>query len=317
MNDERPLNIVFMGTPEFAVPCLKALAGSGNTVSLVVTAPDRPRDRGHKLSPTPVGEAARSLGIAVIAPDQIRDNEGFIKELAGAAPDLIVVAAYGKILPKKILGIPPLGCVNLHASLLPKYRGAAPVHRAIEAGETFTGVSLMYMSEGLDEGDVAASASIRIDGMNSGQLTEALAEMGAKLLLDNIRGIAQGTLHRVPQDHSSSTYAPPVRREEGHIDFARDTAEVLRKIRAMNPSPGAYCYLGDDRMGIIEASESCANGSGSAVGEIVCVSGQGITVKTGGGGSILIEVIRMPGKRPMAVADYLRGNKIVTGTVLT
>ena len=312
------LRIVFMGTPDFAVPSLKALATSEHDVVLVVCQPDKSSGRGQKSGLTPVKKTAESLNIPVLQPERIKDNRDFSEALTELMPDLIVVAAYGKILPENILGIPSLGCINIHASLLPKYRGAAPVHRAIEAGEKLTGVSLMCMTEGLDEGDVLATRAIEIGNKNSGELTELLAVLGAEMLLDSLPGIAAGTLHRIKQDNSSSTYAPPVKKEEGHVVFTADAEVVLRKIRAMNPKPGAYAFLGEQRIRLIEAVAGKDAGNKQAgdipeQGSIIDLSEDGIKVSAGIGTEVLITKIQMPGKKAVAVADYLRGNKIDKG----
>jgi len=302
-----------MGTPEFAVPALNALCGSVHDVALVVTAPDRPRNRGHKLTPTPVKVTAVQMGIPVIQPDNVKNDKAFFDAISTAAPDLIIVVAYGKILPVEILDIPQYGCVNIHASLLPKYRGAAPIHRAVEAGEESTGITLMYMSEGMDEGDIIATKSLDVRGMNSGRVTELLSHSGADLLMKTLPAIAAGTAHRIPQEKASSSYAPPVTKEDGKIDFTADQMTIVRKIRAMTPSPGAYCFINDNKMRVIEAIEKQADETTSgrlSPGDIIAISNDGIAVKTGGDGSVLITSIQMPGKKQTPVADYLRGNTI-------
>jgi methionyl-tRNA formyltransferase len=303
-----PMKIVYMGTPDFAVPALTLLFESGFEIPYVVTQPDRPRGRGHKLAPSPVKRRALELGLAVLQPETLRGNEAFADALRSAAPDLIVVAAYGKILPKEVLEITPLGCVNIHASLLPKYRGAAPIHRAIEAGEQETGVTLMYMSEGLDEGDMIAGSRISIGSLNTGQVTAQLAQTGAALLLSRLDEIAGGSVHPIPQDHASATYAHPVAKEEGHIDFSASADDVVRKVRAMNPQPGAYANLGGDKVRIIEAeAETEASGGPAGVpGTITATVPDGVSVHTGDG-QVLFTVIQMPGKKPVKVKDYLRG----------
>jgi methionyl-tRNA formyltransferase len=311
-----PVRIVYMGTPAFAVPALTRLYEAGYDIVYVVTQPDRPRGRGHKLLPSPVKAKALELGLDVLEPVTIRGNDDFIGALREAAPDLIVVAAYGKILTKEVLDIPPLGCVNIHASLLPKYRGAAPVHRAIEAGEQETGITLMYMSEGLDEGDMIASSKLTIGGQNSGQITERLAAIGADLLIAGMDEIITGEAHRTPQDNGSSTYAHPVMKGEGHIDFSAPADAVVRKVRAMTPSPGAFAYLGADKVKIIEAEVADGYPGAGQVGEAGAddapgtVAGgktDGVLVNTGEG-MIVIKIIQMPGKKPVIVKDYLRGN---------
>ncbi|MDR1042810.1 MAG: methionyl-tRNA formyltransferase [Clostridiales Family XIII bacterium] len=313
---DSPLRVMYMGTPDFAVPALDALHGSpGVSIVCVVTRPDRPRGRGHKTVSTPVKARAESLGLPVVQPESLDQGGEWGAALDQARPDLIVVCAYGKILPKDSLDFPRLGCVNIHASLLPGYRGSAPVHRAVEAGESESGVTLMYMSEGMDEGDMIASRSMPIAGMNSGEATEALAGLGAGLLLDELPAIAGETARREPQNGDEATYAPPVRREEGHIDFTRTQEAVVRKVLAMTPSPGAYTFLGGDKIKVWEArvSGDAANAPAESgeprPGRVVCTRGI-ITVDTGRGGAVEIVRLQSPGGKPMGAADWLRGHSI-------
>jgi methionyl-tRNA formyltransferase len=307
-----------MGTPDFAVPALDALRESGVDLVCVVTRPDRPRGRGHKTVSTPVKARAESLGLPVIQPESLARDGEWGAALAKARPDLIVVCAYGKILPKDTLDFPKLGCVNIHASLLPKYRGSAPVHRAVEAGESESGVTLMYMSEGMDEGDMIASRSIPIAGMNSGEATEALAELGAGLLLDELPAIVGETARREPQDGGEATYAPPVRREEGHIDFTRAPEAVVRKVLAMTPSPGAYAFLGGDKIKVWEArvpgeaADVSATRDERLPGEVTRANGV-VTVAAGQRGVVDIMRLQSPGGKQMSAADWLRGHSIGAG----
>jgi methionyl-tRNA formyltransferase len=230
---------------------------------------------------------------------------------------LIVVCAYGKILPKETLGVPRLGCVNIHASLLPKYRGAAPVHRAVEAGEIESGVTLIYMSEGMDEGDIIASRSISIKGMTSGEATGSLAQLGAELLSDELSTIIGGTARRVPQDDAEATYAPPVLREEGSIDFSGAPDGIVRKILAMTPSPGAYAFLGVEKIKVIGACASLDTFGNKAPrpGEVVSVSGGVIRIASGKGGSVEITRLQSPGGKPMSSAEWLRGHALEPGAL--
>jgi methionyl-tRNA formyltransferase len=305
-----------MGTPDFAVPALNALADDGNDLVLVVTQPDRPSGRGHHLTPTPVKKTAIGRGLPVVSPDRIKENDDLIAMFRALKPDLIVVAAYGKILPKTILDIPPRGCVNIHASLLPKYRGAAPIHRAVEAGESVTGVTLMYMSEGMDEGDIIAQKSVNVEGLNTGQVFDLLADLGAALLLENLEQIKDGTAPRIPQTAGAATYAAMIRKEEAHIDFSLSADAVVNRIRAMNPSPGAFAYLDGAAVKLREAH----TGAGSDVtalheapGTVTAVSTAGIEIISGAG-SVILDVIQLPGKKPMRIRDFLLGNKLEIGT---
>jgi methionyl-tRNA formyltransferase len=305
---------MYMGTPDFAVPALDALCGSGHVIVCVVTQPDRPRGRGHRVSPSPVKARASELGLKVLQPESVRDSAEWDAALAEARPDLIVVCAYGRILPEDTLSFPRLGCVNIHASLLPKYRGAAPVHRAIEAGESESGVTLMHMSKRMDEGDMIASRSVPIRGMNSGEALEVLAKLGAGLLTDELPSLVSGTARREPQDDAMATYAPPVRREEGHVDFAAAPGAIIRKILAMTPSPGAYAFLGEEKIKILEARVLPEDRGGQRPGEVTDTDGGVIAVAAGGGGSVGIVRMQSSGGRPVNAADWLRGHSIEPGS---
>ncbi|MDR2157110.1 MAG: methionyl-tRNA formyltransferase [Clostridiales Family XIII bacterium] len=309
---EPRVKIVYMGTPDFATPALVALNRAGWTVALAVTQPDRRSGRGRHVAFTPVKRCASALGIPVAQPDRIKGNAEFVNRMIDIAPDLIVVAAYGKILPREILEIPSMGCVNIHASLLPKYRGAAPIHRAVEAGERVTGVTLMYMAEDLDAGDVIASAAVDITGMNTGRVHDLLASLGADLLMDTLPAIIAGTAIGKPQDHAAATYASMVRKEEGHIDFAESADAVERKIRAMNPFPGAYAFLGGTRIKIMAAH--VGTGGFSAPGTVLEASGAGIAVSAKDG-VVVLDVLQAPGKKPLAASEYLKGACIDTTDV--
>lgn len=328
-----------MGSSDFAAPALRALTQHpGVQIPLVITQPDRPRDRGKKLLPTPVKQFAESAGIPVMTPERLSDQT-VLETLRKTAPDLIVVASYGKILPKSILEVPGCGCVNIHASLLPKYRGAAPIRWAIAAGEPETGVTLIYMGEGLDDGDMIAQRRVPISSfVNAGasvylkhelspetRLTRVLAEAGAELLLEMLPRIADGTAPRIPQDEALATYTRKIAKEDAHIDFSQSEREVLRRIRIANPNPGAYAMIGDCRVKIVSAripggeelrgamSESLpGTEAGAEAGTVLSVSPQGVFVQTGDG-VLVIDAIGMPGKKPMLVADYLRGNAFPKG----
>jgi methionyl-tRNA formyltransferase len=312
---------MYMGTPEFAVPALDVLHGSNLGSVFVVTRPDRPRGRGHRLAPSPVKTRAGELGLPVFEPESLRIGEEWKTILAQTRPDLIVVCAYGKILPKGTLETPRFGCINIHASLLPKYRGAAPIHRAVESGDGRSGVSLMYMSEGMDEGDVIASRAVSIEGMSSGEVTEVLAKLGADMLSDELPAVMNGAARREPQDDAEATYAPPVRREEGRIDFSRTPFEIERKVLAMTPSPGAYAFLGGEKIKLweVRASECAAHALSkrgvARPGEVVRTDGGVIEVAAGLSGAVEIMKIQSPGGKPMAAADWLRGHSVERGAM--
>ena len=307
------IKIVYMGSAEFAVPALDALYKAGYEISAVVTQPDRARGRGGHVHPTPVGIYAEKAGLPLLKPDSVKENNEFTEALREAGPDLIVVAAYGKILPKLLLEIPPLGCVNIHASLLPEYRGAAPVQREILDGKRETGVTLMYVSEELDAGDIICAAKVDASGMNAGELTDVLAKLGAELLLEELPLIAEGTAPRIPQDAAKATYAEKIDKSEGCLRFEQTAGEVVLRVRAMTPAPGAYLMKDGERIGItcarvldpdeafFEAYEEVAPGT------VLSVSDKGIAVRAGEG-VVLIEALKMPGRKNMPVSEYLRGN---------
>jgi methionyl-tRNA formyltransferase len=324
--------IVYMGTPEFAVSALELLNQRDDVdVVLVVSQPDRPRGRGKKLLPSPVKKRALELGLATAEPLDIKGNLDFINRLRDLEPDLIVVAAYGKILTKELLEIPRRGCVNIHASLLPKYRGAAPIHRAIIAGEKVSGVTLMYISEGLDQGDMIAKAEISLDGINTGQAYEILADVGAELLVDNLGSILGGDVLAEKQDDAEATYAPPVLKEEGHVEFDKLSAdEAVNLIRGVTPKPGAYVFASDDvKLKIAGAyldsgtspgmtgvgPASSAGTVGPSAGAVVYSGVDGIKVVTADG-VLVIDSLQAPGGKMMLVADYLRGHELPVGTLL-
>lgn len=325
------MNIVYMGTPDFAVPALRRIFEDGHQVSLVVTQPDKPRERGKKILPTPVKALAESLCLPVAQPERIKNNTEFINLLKNIKPDLVVVAAYGKILPPELLSIPRLGCVNIHASLLPRHRGAAPIQRSILSGDKETGVTLMHMSEGMDEGDMIAARSTIIDHKTAGELHDELAALGAVLLSETLPALEAGTAPREKQNESLATYAPMIFKKDGLVDFSRNPEEIERRIRAMSPWPGAYTYYKGEQMKLISAkipsirernelleTETEKNSliPDIAIPGTICYAGKnGIGIKTGGE-LLLLTRIQMPGKRAMDVSEYLKGNKIEIGSIL-
>lgn len=308
------LKIIYMGTPEFAVPPLKAMAEGGYSIVLAVTQPDKARDRGKKVRPTPVKETALEYGIEVAQPEKIKNNEEFIDRIRDLAPDLIVVAAYGKILPKALLEIPRLGCVNIHASLLPRFRGAAPIQRSIIEGDERTGVTLMYMEEGLDTGDMIAKSETEIGKKNADELHDELAQMGAELLAEYLPKIAAGDLSPEKQDDALSCYAPMLTKEEGNADFTKSAEQLERLVRGMGSWPGVTAQYGDLRMKI-KGADAIRRDTQAAPGTILSADKNGVQVACGTG-ILLITELQMPGKRAMSAADYLKGNRIEVGTVL-
>lgn len=308
------MKIAFMGTPEFAVTVLDGLLNTKHEVGLVATQPDKAKNRGKKIQYTPVKEKALEHNIKVLQPEKVRGNEEFLEELKDYRPDIIVVAAYGQILPKEVLELPKYGCVNVHASLLPRLRGAAPIQRAIIEGDEETGVTIMQMSEGLDTGDMLAKESIKIGTMNYSMLHDALAEIGARLMVHTLDLIEEGKISPEPQDDSKSSYAEMVFKQEGKIDFTRQPEAVERLIRGFDPWPGAFCEYEDMVMKLWKAQPLCEN-TGKEPGTIIEVSARGIKIACGDG-TLLVSEIQIPGKKRVAVSEYLKGNQIKEGIIL-
>lgn len=308
------MNIVFMGTPEFAVPTLEAIVKAGHEVAMVVTQPDKAKDRGKKLQFTPVKEKAVELGIPVVQPEKVKNNDRLMQRLEEIRPDLIVVAAYGKILPKEIIDLPRYGCINVHASILPRHRGPAPIQHAILAGDDYSGVTIMKMEEGLDSGDMIATVKTLIGDWTADQLHDELMIKGAKLLVEVLPNIEAGTAVYAKQDHEMATYAPMIFKEMGRIDFSKSPEEIERFIRAMNSWPGAYCNYKDTLLKIWD-SLPLSGKSTEPAGKIIDVTDDGIKISCGGG-ELLATVIQTPGKKGMSVSEFLRGNKIEKGVIL-
>lgn len=294
--------VVYMGTPRFAVPPLKVLA-SGADVALVVTQPDRRAGRGRKAVQSPVKEEAARRGIPCQQPESIGDDEtiGILRDLAC---DLIVVAAFGQILPPEVLSIPRLGCINIHASLLPRYRGASPITAAIAAGETTTGVTTMMMDRGMDTGDMLLQLSLAIDETDTaGTLTERLSLLGAQAILKTLRALEAGRLERIPQDDAAATYAPLLRKEDGEIDWTGSAWEIGNHVRAMDPWPGAFTTLGDKIIKIWRVSPAAGTGGGGKILEV----GSRLVVGAGAG-VVAIDELQLPGRKRIAAGEFLRGN---------
>lgn len=295
--------VIFMGTPDFAVPCLARLVEISDVVA-VVTQPDRPKGRGQKLLPPPVKVFAQEHGIAVYQPVRVKAPD-FVDVLRGLAPDLIVVVAFGQILSKEILSLPPLGCINVHASLLPRYRGAAPMQWAIVRGEKETGVTTMFMDEGLDTGDMLMRETLPItQAMTAAELHDAMMKLGADVLEKTLFSLSEGTLKRTPQDEALSTYAPLLDKEVGRIDWKKPAQEIHDLVRGLNSWPGAYTMLEGQKFKIWRTR--LAEGTAEP-GEIVSVTKQGLLVGTGEGMLEILEV-QAPSKKKMAAGDYVRGH---------
>lgn len=303
------MRIVYMGTPEIAAVILKALLEAGYEVVLAVTQPDRPKGRGKALSQSPVKELAAAWNVPVFQPEKVRLPEA-VQVIREAKPDMIVVAAFGQILSKELLSLPRLGCVNVHASLLPKYRGAAPIQWALLDGEKETGVSIMAMDEGIDTGAVYSRTSVPVlDTDTGGSLHDKLAEAGASALLDAIPRIADGTLRAVPQGEMTTPYAKQLKKEMGRLDFTRSAAELERWIRGLNPWPSAYSYLNGKQCKLWKAEAVPGDGVPGTVTE---VSRDSFTVQTGDG-RLVIRELQLEGKPRMKTGDFLRGNRVTAG----
>lgn len=302
------MRIIFFGTPEFAVPSLKALLNSDDKIVAVVTQPDKKAGRGRSLHYSPVKEVAMEKGVRIIQPENIKDSS-FIDELLSLNPDMIIVVAYGKILPPQILNLAPFGCINVHASLLPKYRGAAPVQWAIINGEKETGITTMRMDEGLDTGEILLQEKTIIsDEDNSETLSKKLSHLGASLLLKTIKGLKEGSIKPVPQE-GIATYAPPLKKEDGRIKWSKSAEEIFNLIRGLYPWPCAYCYLNNERIKIIKAK--IIDGSGSP-GRIERVNKGKLVIGTGKGLISILE-LQPESKKKMSVESFLHGRKLEEG----
>ncbi|WP_027339155.1 methionyl-tRNA formyltransferase [Halonatronum saccharophilum] len=313
------MRVVFMGTPDFAVSALESLCES-DFIDLVgvVSQPDRRRGRGQKVKPTPVKKEAVKRGIEVFQPKKVSTPEG-IDKLKEWNPDLIVVVAYGQILKKEVLDLPQYGCVNIHASLLPKYRGAAPIHRAIINGEKKTGVTTMLMDEGMDTGDAILMEEVEIGKEDTvGSLHDKLAELGADLIVKTLKAIDEGSASYQKQDDAKATYADKISKAEGEIDWSKGAIEIWNLIRGMNPWPGAYTYYKGDLLKLWESEvyNKTKEEEGANPGNVVKVEDDlGIVIQTGKG-QLLLTKVQPASKQRMSAADYLRGYKINKGNRL-
>ncbi|HYC54318.1 MAG TPA: methionyl-tRNA formyltransferase [Candidatus Binatia bacterium] len=305
-----------MGTPQYAAVSLRRLLDGPHRVVAVVTRADKARGRGQQMVPSPVKEIALASGVEVLDPVSPRSPE-FVARLRELAPDLGVTVAYGRILPAHVLSIPRLGCINAHGSLLPALRGAAPIERAILEGLGRTGVTIMQMSEGMDEGDVIAERGVEIPAcMNAGELREVMAEVSAQMLAETVDRYAAGPVAQTPQDHSRATFAPPLRKEEAAIDWNTDADFIARQVRAFAPRPGAYAFDGRMRLKVLAANAKRSGTFPAAekvpdpffAGTIVGRSGQGLLVACGSG-VLELRTVQPEGKRAMSALDYERGNR--------
>lgn len=307
------MKILFMGTPEFALEILKSLWNAGENIIGVVTQPDKPKGRGYKMIPPPVKAFAEEKGISVFQPVTMKD-EAFKEELCRLDPDMIIVVAYGKILPSYILNYPKYGCINAHGSILPRYRGAAPIQRAIMEGEKVTGVTSMYMDEGVDTGDMIVVEKVEITkNDNFETLHDKLAAAGSKAILATVEMAKHGEIKRVKQDNSLATHAAKILKEDRVIDFSKSAEKVHNQIRGLSPFPKAFTETADGKILQITASE-IASGKGKA-GEVISASKDGFTVACGEGAVLITEVVP-EGKGKMKAGDFVNGRKISVGDFL-
>ena len=301
-----------MGTPEFAVPSLKALCANGYEVVGVFTQPDRPKGRGNKVIASPVKQLAVEKGIPVFQPVRIRKDG--VEDLKSLAPDLCVTAAFGQILSQEILDIPTLGTINVHASILPRHRGSAPINWAILQGDETVGVTTMMTDKGIDTGDMLLKAETPyIKGETAGELTVRMAELGAQLLIDTLKKLEDGSLVRSPQDHENMTYDPMLTKEMGIIDWTHSAADIVNRIHGLNPWPGCSTAVADGRLKLLRAE--IAEGAGQP-GEVLLADPKVGLVIAAGEGAVCVTQLQAPGGKPMSSKDYLRGHPMAVGTVL-
>lgn len=307
-----PLRLIFFGTPEFAVPSLRVLLAGSDPVVAVVCQPDKPAGRGQHLTAPPVKQVAREAGVTVLQPEKLRTPD-FAETLRPLAPDLIVVAAYGKILPRSLLELPRYGCINVHASLLPQYRGAAPIQWAIVRGEVRTGVTIMQMNERMDAGDILLQRETAIGADETyGELQTRLAQLGAEALHDALTQLHTGSLPKRPQRESQMTLAPMIKKEDGRIDWTQPAAHIARVVRAFNPWPSAFTYLDGKLLKVHQAHPIAA---AAVPPGTVTKTGDGIAVATGQGTLVLTE-LQLEGRKRLHATDFARGGAIKVGTTL-
>jgi methionyl-tRNA formyltransferase len=299
------LNLVFCGTPRFAVPTLEKLVEAGFSVPLVVTQPDKPRGRGLELAFSPVKQSALELGLTVTQPEKIKTNEIFHSQLSELNPDAIIVVGYGRILPQWMIDLPPMGNINLHASLLPKYRGAAPIQWAVASGEAVTGVTTMRIDAGLDTGDILQQQEIPIMPNDTAEtLAPRLATIGADLIVETLRGLQAGKVHPTPQDSAKASLAPILKKEDGRIDFRRTAQEICKRLRGFQPWPGAFTSFRGKNLNILDADvltpRNLTEGG-------FLIEADHLQVGCGGGTALELLEVQIEGKKRMAARDFIHG----------
>jgi methionyl-tRNA formyltransferase len=311
------VKLVFCGTPRFAVSTLEALRAAGHEIALVVTQPDRPVGRTQELAAPPVKQAALTAGLPVTQPEKIRNNAEFRAQLEAIAPDAIIVVAYGRIIPPWMLALPRYGCVNLHASLLPKYRGAAPIQCAVAEGEAVTGNTTMLLEEGLDTGPILLQQEIAIaPEQTAADLFDVLAECGAPLVVETLAGLAYGSIQPKPQDHARATLAPILEREQGRMDFsARTATELVNRWRGFQPWPGAFTALNGKKL-IMHRLAVAAHSEAAAEPGMLAIDGQRLLVACAKGTWLELLEVQLEGKKRMHAAEFLRGMQLRSGARL-
>jgi len=309
------MKVVFMGTPDFAVATVDAIAKAGHEIVMVVTQPDKPKGRGKEMQFPAVKTWAVEHDIPVYQPKRIREPEA-VEVLKKQDADIFIVAAFGQILPKEVLEIPPLGCVNVHASLLPKYRGAAPIQWAVMNGDEVSGVTTMQMGVGLDDGDMLLKEEVRLAADETGgSLFDKLAIVGGELCVKTMEGLAAGTITPVSQEEAEATHVGMIKKSMGNLDFTRSAVELERLVRGLNPWPSAYTHLENKSLKIWKARVEKNIVPDAVPGQVVAADADGIAVVTGDG-LLVMEEIQLEGKKRMPVADFLRGRDIPAGTIL-
>lgn len=309
------LRIIFMGTPEFALPSFEALAKTEALIA-VVTQPDRPKGRKGILTPPPIKTAAAAMGIPVFQPERLRKSQELINALRQLSPDLIIVVAFGQILPADVLDIPKQGCINVHSSLLPKYRGAGPIQWAIIRGERETGVTTMQMDTGMDTGPILLKKSIPIPPDETAErLSPRLADVGAALLIETLQKLKEGSLQAQPQNNAEASSAPLLKKEAGYVSWQDDAEKIYNLWRGLFPWPGLTTYYGKTRWKLVTLKPGPLGGRKGMPGEILSLSKQGLEVATGKG-TLMIDCLQAEGKRKMTPLEYAAGHSITTGAVL-
>ena len=307
------LKIVFMGTPDFSVPTLQSLIDSDHSVTAVLTQPDRPKGRGNRVVAPPVKMLAQQHAIPVLQPQRVKAPE-ILRQLEELAPDAIVAIAYGQILPQSILDIPRLGCVNVHASLLPKYRGAAPFQWAIIRGETETGVTTMLMDKGMDTGDMLLQQTIPIEAEDTAAtLHDRLAQVGADVLIRTLQGLENGSLRPTPQNDAEATYAPLLKKHDGLVDWQKTAAEIANAVRGMSPWPGAYTHFQGKRIKLLRVQVAAEAETTAEAGTVVALDQQHGPLIATGSGQLRILEIQPQNKKPMRCSDFCRGYRLQIG----